>query len=31
MTGGVMADKNPIEHIILLCMENRSFDHYLGV
>ncbi len=30
MTGGVMADKNPIEHIILLCMENRSFDHYLG-
>lgn len=21
---------NPIEHLILLCMENRSFDHYLG-
>ena len=20
----------PIEHVILLCMENRSFDHYLG-
>ncbi len=22
--------KTPIEHVILLCMENRSFDHYLG-
>ncbi|MDQ6941698.1 MAG: hypothetical protein M3169_04180 [Candidatus Eremiobacteraeota bacterium] len=20
----------PIEHVILLCMENRSFDHFLG-
>jgi phospholipase C len=20
----------PIEHIVVLCMENRSFDHYLG-
>jgi len=20
----------PIEHIIILCMENRSFDHYFG-
>ena len=20
----------PIEHVVLLCMENRSFDHYLG-
>jgi phospholipase C len=20
----------PIEHIIIVCMENRSFDHYLG-
>jgi phospholipase C len=19
-----------IEHIVVLCMENRSFDHYLG-
>jgi len=23
-------DSSPIEHVILLCMENRSFDHYLG-
>jgi phospholipase C len=21
---------SPIEHIVVLCMENRSFDHYLG-
>ena len=25
-----MPDIPPIEHVILLCMENRSFDHYLG-
>src|SRR4051794_35871876 len=22
--------KSGIEHIVVLCMENRSFDHYLG-
>ncbi|HZQ29104.1 MAG TPA: alkaline phosphatase family protein, partial [Acidimicrobiales bacterium] len=22
--------RSPIEHIVVLCMENRSFDHYLG-
>ena len=21
---------NPIKHLIILMMENRSFDHYLG-
>ena len=21
---------NPIEHLVILMMENRSFDHYLG-
>lgn len=25
-----MADLSSIEHIVLLCMENRSFDHFLG-
>jgi phospholipase C len=25
-----VADLSSIEHVILLCMENRSFDHYLG-
>lgn len=25
-----MANSSPIEHVILLCMENRSFDHFLG-
>lgn len=25
-----MADLTSIEHVIVLCMENRSFDHYLG-
>src|SRR5665213_846498 len=25
-----MADLSSIEHVIVLCMENRSFDHYLG-
>ena len=24
------AQANPIEHLIILMMENRSFDHYLG-
>jgi len=23
-------DKSGIDHIVFLCMENRSFDHYLG-
>jgi phospholipase C len=25
-----VAGLNTIEHVVLLCMENRSFDHYLG-
>jgi phospholipase C len=25
-----MADITSVEHVILLCMENRSFDHFLG-
>jgi phospholipase C len=25
-----MADIASVEHVILLCMENRSFDHFLG-
>ena len=25
-----MADRTVIKHVILLCMENRSFDHYFG-
>ncbi|HZO92793.1 MAG TPA: alkaline phosphatase family protein [Candidatus Baltobacteraceae bacterium] len=25
-----MAGLSTIEHVVLLCMENRSFDHYLG-
>jgi phospholipase C len=25
-----MADVSSIEHVVVLCMENRSFDHYLG-
>lgn len=31
-TGGLSAEEllAPIEHIVVLCMENRSFDHYLG-
>ena len=28
--GVAVPDSSPIEHVILLCMENRSFDHYLG-
>ena len=26
----VQAQENPIKHLIILMMENRSFDHYLG-
>src|SRR6185503_2954525 len=31
-TGGMLPDpdKSGIEHIILVMMENRSFDHFLG-
>ncbi len=31
-TRGLSAEEllAPIEHIVVLCMENRSFDHYLG-
>lgn len=31
-TGGLSAEEllAPIEHIVVLCLENRSFDHYLG-
>ncbi|PTL78923.1 alkaline phosphatase family protein [Vitiosangium sp. GDMCC 1.1324] len=28
--GGVMATLNQIEHIVVLMLENRSFDHMLG-
>lgn len=26
-----MANPTPIEHVVMLMMENRSFDHLLGV
>jgi phospholipase C len=26
----VFADQSPVDHIVVLMMENRSFDHYLG-
>ena len=32
-TGGELSPEEllaPIEHIIIVCMENRSFDHYFG-
>src|SRR5690242_17558078 len=27
---GVAGAASPINHIVVVCMENRSFDHFLG-
>lgn len=28
--GAALASSNPIKHILILCQENRTFDHYFG-
>jgi len=28
--GGAAPAANPINHVVVVCMENRSFDHFLG-
>ena len=28
--GGAVGAVNPINHVVVVCMENRSFDHFLG-
>ena len=28
--GTTFASSNPIKHVVILCQENRTFDHYFG-